>query len=284
MVKPTRLEELINLHTSKACIIFGSAPLSKNDLDTIDTLIKAEKADLIGIGDTPLRHGDDLQFKYWVSSNTDFINVQDSRQTSLLNNYFPGTHLIYSPSVLNSKEKNGKFNPDWIEKNLKIDWTPFDQRHFGFRKCVEASGSKCCHVIDYFKENSSCATIQELLQNHTGAKKHYTQGDTCFMHALAFAILSNYQSIYITGVSIPLFPQTYNYHPSKFATLIINLLKDKEGGDFLACATAFRKPMSRILDDIFLIANSTQSAERPSITNLYKRSLLNCIPGIEIGF
>ena len=284
MPKPIQLEELINLHTEKTCIIFGSAPLSKNDQETINTLIKSKKPDLIGIGDTPLRHADELQFKYWISSNTDLVNVQDQRQASLLNNYFPRIHLIYSPSVLNSKEKNGIFNPDWIEKNLTINWTPFDQRHFGFRKCIESNGNHCCHVIDYFKENSSTATIQEMLQNHTGEKKHYTQGDTCFMHALAFSILAGYQSIYITGVSIPLFPQTYTYHPSKFASLIENLLREKDSSNFLRNATAFRKPMNRILDDIFLIANSTQSINRPSITNLYKRSLLNCVPGIEIGF
>ena len=52
------------------------------------------------------------------------------------------------------------------------------------------------------QNNPPRTTLQEYLQNLTGASQHYSTGDTVSMHAIAFAIIMGCNPIYISGLDL----------------------------------------------------------------------------------
>jgi hypothetical protein len=106
---------------------------------------------------------------YWVLANSMFT----IRSQLAVMNKFNGM-LLYSDSVDTT-------DANWVKQNLKINYLPYDQRHFG---------------------NPQRLTIQEKLQNVSGYNERYSTGDTVSVHMIAFAILMKCNPIYIVGMDL----------------------------------------------------------------------------------
>ena len=129
---------------------------------------------------------------------------------------------------------------DWtsketIDQQVDGEWLVYDQRHWEGKTCIEilkqfkshyeqnknfefkrfgnnevmwhpprcytnsghALDGKCCA-----QNNPPRTTLQEYLQNLTGASQHYSTGDTVSMHAIAFAIIMGCNPIYVSGLDL----------------------------------------------------------------------------------
>lgn len=259
-------------HSNQKCLILGSGP-SSNEID-----IKSFDGIVISMGDMPLRIKDIRKVDYWVVSNGTYP-LADKDYEDI--NQLPKTKLLFSHSAMPD------INYEKIEKNLKLDWFDFDQRHF--------NGKSCNHQIDkrvYIRHSLKCCqnignvTVQEYLQSIFNTNNHYSTGDTTAIHALAFAMIMGFKDIYITGVDLPLYIKNYNYYGHNF----INYLRDSirfngikytikyATSAFLNLDTksVFYEDLPEILHD-FSYLNSICNKNNINLYNLSKESCLNKI-------
>lgn len=122
---------------------------------------------------------------YWVMANT----VDNCRnQMGLINQYKPV--WVYADSV-------DITDHSWIEDQIQGDYLPYDQRHFGGKKCTDCAKHHC---DKYFDPNR--LTLQEELQKYTKFEQHYDSASTVALHQIALAILMGFEEIYIVGVDL----------------------------------------------------------------------------------
>ena len=113
-----------------------------------------------------------------------------------------------------------------IDKNLKLDWYDYDQRHFFRKPCNQQSdkrvyinkGLSCCNNIGEI-------TIQEYVRDMFNTNSHYSTGGTVAIHALAFAMIMGCKKIYITGVELPFYEKNYRYYDHKFFNHFYSVLR-----------------------------------------------------------
>ena len=177
-----KIADIIDKHKGKKCIVIGHGA-SLNPY--IKELKKYKDAGYIIIGcNNWSEFYPDCTPHYWLNANT-VDNV--TNQMSLINQYKPV--WVYADSVdLKSKE--------WIDKNIEVDYLPYDQRHFGSQKC------DVCDTFGCVSSLTDRLTIQEELQMYTGHNVHYSTGDTVALHSIAFGIIMGCSEIYLMGIDL----------------------------------------------------------------------------------
>jgi hypothetical protein len=163
---------------------------------------------------------------YWIISNTNF-------------NIFNMYHQMNEFAVPIFYSIDGDpTEQSFIDANLKCDYLPYDQRHFKQKNCRDILESFRNHYqknedfnFNEYGNNSTmwqpprtggpygwagfdpyerCCdrkitseeTIQECLQQLTGHNEHYSTADTVAFHAIAFALLMGYKTVYIAGMDL----------------------------------------------------------------------------------
>ena len=129
----------------------------------------------------------------WYSFKSDF-RIFANNVLKISNNFIffqknRKTKIVYADSV--------DLTPKWLCRVLlyKIDFIPYDQRHFNFEPCNPFR--KCCLNIKVGR-----LTIQEELKASCNYSEKYGTGHTVAVHMLATAILSGCKEIYLFGVDL----------------------------------------------------------------------------------
>jgi hypothetical protein len=130
------LEEIINKHKGDTCVVALHGPSLNNDREKIESLQKRKKVKRISVNEW----FDWFHEKpdYWVVSNSEFtieasikndpLWIQRGYPHDVFNKY--DIPLLYNCTADLSKN-------EFIEANLKCDYTPYDTKHFKNHKCRE---------------------------------------------------------------------------------------------------------------------------------------------------
>ena len=136
-------KDIINKHKGKPCVVALHGPSLSPHIDEIQNLQKQDKIIRISVNEW----FDFFKEKpdYWVISNAE-LNIRDS----VLNENI-WKMRGYPPDVFNTQGVPLLYNrtadltdPDFVDKNLKCDYLPFDNRHF--------KGHKCLDILKNFKK------------------------------------------------------------------------------------------------------------------------------------
>ena len=129
-------EDILDKHKGTPCVVALHGPSLSPYIEKIQELQVAEKAIRISVNEW----FDFFKEKpdYWVVSNTEF-NIRDSvlneniwkqrgYPVNVFNTY--GVPLLYNKAA-------DLTDPEFVDKNLKCDYLPFDNKHFKGHKCLE---------------------------------------------------------------------------------------------------------------------------------------------------
>ena len=162
----------------------------------------------IAIGDVPFRARKLGPFDLWVTANTEFPNMSDSRHRNMITKS-NCKNLALSTICFNDGPEMRPF----LQESLLLDAASpsvffFDQRHTQSVLC--APTLNCCRIYEHLDEPM---TLQEFLKIKYGLEKlPYGSGHTVAIHALAIAIMLKPKSIKIFGVDLPFYDSDYTYY------------------------------------------------------------------------
>lgn len=129
-------DNIIDKHKNTPCVIALHGPSLSPHVDKIQDLQSQKK--IIRISVNEWFDFFELKPDYWVVSNTEF-NIKDSITNENLwkqRGYPPNVFNEYKIPLIYNKTAD-LTNPDFIEKHLKCDYLPFDNKHFKGHNCVE---------------------------------------------------------------------------------------------------------------------------------------------------
>lgn len=192
------LETLFNSEKNNSCLILGPSP------SMMDFPFGDFKGKIICIGDSILRGKNHFKANYWIASNNEWPVPNYKPHLDILNNF---TDLIFIFSDTALYNDLWTKSQDYLEKNLKIKWSCFDERHFNNKLCTPKR--KCCDLINKMNKRS---TIQEyFIQKFQDKYYKPTIAGTVAEYALMIAALLGFEKIYIQGIDIPRLAKDYNY-------------------------------------------------------------------------
>jgi hypothetical protein len=182
--------EIIKNKNNEPCVIVGPGPTM------LDFPYKDFDGTIITIGDAALRGRDILVPDFWVCSNSHFPVPEINYHLDIINS-FNETIFVFAESELYGLL--WKKSDEYLNKNLKINWLMFDERHFNGKSCFPRK--QCCDLI---KTRSGVHTIQELVSKIFKSKEVAKQGGTVFEYALCLSLILGCNPIYIQGVDLPI--------------------------------------------------------------------------------
>lgn len=215
------IDNIIDRHAGQKAYVCGHGPSLANDKERI---VRDQASSAIRFSPNNWYDFFDVSPSYWILSNT---NYDISKMFEIMNQ--AASTVIYSI--------DGDPTPyEFIDRNLKCDYLPYDQRHFKNHDCLEIlknfslyhNKNKDFNFTEYgnnsamwhpprtggqfgwagFDPYSRCCsrkitpTVQEALQAYSGHPGWYSNGDTVLLHGLAFAILMGCNPIYISGLDL----------------------------------------------------------------------------------
>lgn len=183
-------EDIIGKEKNKPCLIVGPGP-TMNDFP-----YNKFNGTIISIGDSALRGKSFFSPNYWISSNGAFIIPEIDLHLKIINSFKNTTFLFAETEMYNSLWKKSQ---KYLEKNLRVKWLMFDERHFNGQICKPKRN--CCDLIK--KRSEDVFTIQELASKIYNFDERATQGATVFEYALALALILKCNPIYIQGIDLP---------------------------------------------------------------------------------
>jgi|APGre2960657373_1045057.scaffolds.fasta_scaffold00085_31 hypothetical protein len=183
-------KDIIDSHNNKIGMCVATGFSLKPYLEMLSLLSKDMKNKYCFLSVNEFESMFDLDADYRVVANSMFTVAKEYERFNNKKN----TKLLYADTVdLTDKE--------FVSKFLKINYLPYDQRHFKHTHCTWGSGvggrSECCENICEDR-----VTIQEELQKYTKSNLTYGTGSTVALHMLAFSILMGCKTIYIFGVDL----------------------------------------------------------------------------------
>jgi hypothetical protein len=136
-------KDIIDKHKGKPCVVALHGPSLSPHVDKIQALQREDKIIRISVNEW----FDFFEEKpdYWVISNSE-LNIRDSvlNENIWKSRGYPadvfnvqGVPLLYNRTA-------DLTDPDFVDKNLKCDYLPFDNRHF--------KGHKCLDILKNFKK------------------------------------------------------------------------------------------------------------------------------------
>lgn len=173
-------KDVINKESGKSAIVIGTGPSLGKHIDKINQL-KNNGFVLISCNDIDVYTS--IEPDYWVFANSEAtIKTMYGRL-----NAKSRTIIVYADSVdLTPRED--------VDAWLKVDYLPYDQRHFGGQKC--GAGACCKHIIP------GRLTIQEELQKYTAHNVRPVHSGTVAVQMLPLAVLLGCKNIYVTGINL----------------------------------------------------------------------------------
>lgn len=191
-------------HQVKTIHIYGSAPTVKNSISIKEKCVK------IAVGDMPWRAPEFGPYDYWLTANSYFPLPWRRKDLRILKK-FTGITFINSTCVDRVTDKNqlSKVLQKLRliqESNNKIIF--YDQMHFSNKLCNPSNPRPCCIFYKYFNLDS---TIQETFSRKFNVELPYTLGHQT-LSAIAFAIMLNAKTIYISGVELPKIYKDYKWY------------------------------------------------------------------------
>ena len=195
-------QDIEDKESSKIGLLIAHGPSLRKDVQRLFDLSKQkEKFCTFTTGDAKVieNMGYVFDLNYWVIANTVYTvsrNYQDI-------NKYPNVKFLYADSVDKSPDP---------ENLLKVDFLPFDQRHFDEQNCrknwkpgdvnYDSSGYYFCCAENNEKFYVGKKTIQEYVQEKCSAQNHYSTASTSALHMLATAIIAGCKEIYLFGVDL----------------------------------------------------------------------------------
>jgi hypothetical protein len=176
-------DDIRNKEKGKIGIVCGTGGSLKDYHDEFVVLSKNQKDKYCFISCNEWHQKTKLDVDYWVVANSVFTvssnyDLFNSRQN---------TTLIYADSAdVNSKSFEGE---------LKINFIPYDERHFNEQKCFIVKD--CCKNIEHGRK-----TIQEYLQQISNHDKAYNSCGTVGIHMIAVAVILGCSPIYVSGIDM----------------------------------------------------------------------------------
>lgn len=144
-------EDIIGKEKNKPCLIVGPGP-TMNDFP-----YNKFNGTIISIGDSALRGKSFFSPNYWISSNAQFIIPEIDLHLKIINSFKNTTFLFAETEMYNSLWKKSQ---KYLEKNLRVKWLMFDERHFKGQVCKPKKN--CCDLIK--KEVKTFLQSKNLLQ------------------------------------------------------------------------------------------------------------------------
>ena len=214
--------DVVDKHKNVPCVIGCHGPSLNKDRDQIEKLQREGK--LIRLSTNRWYEYFNTPPDYWILSNNE-TNIEN--QYHIMNEI--KCPVFYADTV-------DLVPPHFAEDKLKVDYLPYDQRHFRGHSCIdifnnfkkhyegnqnfdfeEYGGNKvmwrpprCFENFAGFEPMGDCcsridgnrATIQEMVQEVSGHSQHCSTGDTTAMEMIMFAILFGCSPIYIAGMDL----------------------------------------------------------------------------------
>lgn len=182
-------KDIIDTQKGKVGLSVATGPSLKPHLTDIINLSNNEGYVALSVNDFDVMFKG-LNVSYRVVANSMFTVGSEYNRF----NSEPKIPLVYADSVdLTSK--------DVVNQLLKIDYLPYDQRHFYGKHCTWGHGvdgrHHCCDNME-----DGRLTIQEELGKYCGVDFIYGGGATVSLHMLALNILLGCNPIYIVGVDL----------------------------------------------------------------------------------
>lgn len=176
------VKDLIGKHKNKPGLVIGHSPVLNFYSNYLDTwknenkFVQFETNEWYDFRNEPPN--------YWVLANNQLTT--DKIVNILLQKQKLETILCYAYSADHTDISN---------INFPVDYLPYDERHYYGKEC----GSGIC--CNYRKEG--VLTLSQEIQKLTKYKDIYPRGvGTSIVHAVAFAILTGCNPIYIVGVNL----------------------------------------------------------------------------------
>ena len=171
--------DIIDTQKDKTAIVIGLGPSLNKTLAAIKKLPK-DKYVLISCNNIDKFTG--LTVDYWVLTNSE-LNIKNmyTRMNTM------NATVVYADSIDLTDRAT-------VDKVLAVNYLPYDQRHFGSKKC--GAGKCCSHIIP------GRLTIQEEFKQYTKYNKLDTSCDTVAIPMLYLSVMLGCKNIYVTGVDL----------------------------------------------------------------------------------
>lgn len=185
-------KDIINRESGKNAVVIAHGPSLGPHIDKIKSLSRQDFT-LISCNDIDTLTT--INVDYWVWANSE---ATIAKMAGRLNR---------RKSVVAYAETVDLTPRDQVAKLLKVDYYPFDQRHF-FGAC--RSRSACCrHFIP------GRVTLQEEVKKYTNYHRYDTSNDTVAIPMLYLSILLGCKNIYVTGVDLDYSKGYVNGHSTR---------------------------------------------------------------------
>ena len=183
------LDEIFNVHKGEPCLILGSG-------DSLNNL-KYENfsGKIIALGSTILRLKKLEKISYFVSANNHFPIPEIRFHLDFLNGLTNTTWLMSDTAAYNDIWKK---NDSFLDKNVKINWLSFDDRHFNNKVCSPVK--PCCNIAI---ANKNSLTLQEYFFKKMLNTNDFIKPVSVAEFGIMFAILFGCNPIYIAGIDMP---------------------------------------------------------------------------------
>jgi hypothetical protein len=178
------LTDIIGSHKGLPGFVCGLGPSLGKYLDVFSKM-SLNKGKNIFICCNEFDEMTNIDADYWVIANS--VLVVEKFYNKF--NGKPNTTLVYSDSV-------DLTNRDAVESLIKVDYIPYDQRHFYGLNCGTTAAGCCGHIIN------GRLTIQEHLMKISEYSEHYSAGSTVALHMLSLAVIMGLNPIYLVGVEL----------------------------------------------------------------------------------
>lgn len=171
--------QLKNKHSGQKCIVCAHG----RSLNLYrDKLPELKRAGYVMFSTNEWYHFYDAIPKYWILANSEntIYNMHGMMNT------YPESIIIYADSV-------DLTDRDFVDKHLRLDYLPYDQRHPNGHPCC---GECCKHAIP------GRLTIQQELYEYAKVLPTYEGGGSGITHAIAIAIIMGFKEIYFIGIDL----------------------------------------------------------------------------------
>ena len=265
MSRKLRLEDLIDSEYGNSCVLLGPGP------SMVDFPFSSFEGKIICFGDSILRGKNFFEANYWIASNNEFP-VPDYKKHLDIINSFKNTKFIFSDSAL--YDNLWTKSEVYLEKNLKVDWACYDDRHFDNKPCIPKK--KCCDLINSINKR---LCLQEMFKKKFNSKDFKIEiGNTVAEYALYLALVLGFKKIFIQGVDLPRENKDYIYYKNDEVDELMNqtmkFISKSLRKKYLLDKGIFKFFITRILNKLSLPKSNLYSYGKNQIFNRLTKKIV----------
>lgn len=186
----------IDREKNRPCLIAGNAP------SIINFPFNKFRGIYMMQGHGPLLLKRFASPNYWVVANYESPVPQE--RIKLINSIRDYVFIFSDTAACFAKKA---YDREFLKKNIKVPWFPFDLYHFNRKKCDPLRS--CCKLVDLYPGR---ITIQEFMERYFGMEDMRHDTGTAVIFSLMFAVLMGCSPIYLHGIELPLYSKDYIYY------------------------------------------------------------------------